>query len=141
MIDQILLLINDEEIIEFVVFVCDECLVVRVREDLFLVSSISMDELINYVGLQIGEGYVFWIYVILLFIGVFEYDEIVQMYFWQLENGYDLFMIVNEIQGFIWDDGGFVNYDCSVEKWLRIQILVLFYEVNSGVFIVFVSVY
>lgn len=140
-IDQILLSTNDEEIIEFAASIRDERLVVRAREDALSASSTSTDDLIDYVGSQIREGHVLWTHVTSPFVGASEYDEIVQTYFRQLENGYDSLMTVNEIQGFIWDESGSLNYDRSVEKWPRTQTLAPLYEVNSGAFIASTSVY
>ncbi len=141
LIDRVLLSTNDEEIMDFAASVKDKRLEVRAREESLSASCTSTDDLITYVGSQVEEGHVLWTHVTSPFIGAAQYDEILRTYLRELDNGYDSLMTVSELQGFIWDDNGSVNYDRGVEKWPRTQTLAPLYEVNSGAFIAPASVY
>ena len=55
--------------------------------------------------------------------------------------GFDSLMTVTEIQSFIWDDSGPINYDRTEEKWPRTQTIKPIYEINSGVFLADCEIY
>lgn len=141
LIDKIILSTNDEEILDFAASLGDRRLDLRTRDESLAANSTSTDQLIEYAGSQVDEGHLVWTHVTSPFIGAVEYDEMLRTYLRELMNGYDSLMTVTELQGFIWDESGPVNYDRSVEKWPRTQTLNPLYEVNSGAFVAPVSVY
>ena len=51
------------------------------------------------------------------------------------DDDYDSLMTVNKIQTFLWDREKPINYDRSIEKWPRTQVLPELFEINSGFFI------
>lgn len=50
-------------------------------------------------------------------------------------------MGVLELQTFVWDTEGSLNYDRNVEKWPRTQTLKPVFEINSSVFIADIGIY
>ncbi|AKO51593.1 acylneuraminate cytidylyltransferase [Marinobacter psychrophilus] len=141
MIDRIILSTNDEEIMDFAASLGNPRLDVRLRDESLASSITSTDELIEYVSSLIDDGHVIWTHVTSPFLDADVYDELLKTYLRELDNGYDSLMTVTELQGFIWDDAGPVNYDRGVEKWPRTQTLTPLYEVNSGAFVASASVY
>ena len=140
-IDEIVLSTNDFEIIEFAQSVQDKRLVVHKRDEELALSSTSTDELVAHAASLVSEGHILWTHVTSPFINADQYDDIVDIYFKQLEFGFDSLMTTSKIYGFLWKNGVPLNYDRAKEKWPRTQTLEPIHEVNSGAFIAPLSVY
>jgi CMP-N-acetylneuraminic acid synthetase len=81
-----------------------------------------------------------WTHVTSPFIGENDYTDMIEAYFSALKYGtHDSLATVTVIQKFLWNGAGPINYDRKVEKWPRTQTLKPIYELNSGAFIVDVS--
>ena len=131
---------DDEKVKEIAKSFVSSKIVIDDRPVQLATSSTSTDDLIEYVPSLISEGPVLWTHVTSPFIGTNDYSQAIQIYFENLHKN-DSLMSVTQIQKFIWDDFGPINYDLSKEKWPRTQTLTPLYDINSGIFLTDVEVY
>lgn len=134
-IDKIYLSTDDIDILDFANGLSNNKIIPYERSDSLAASTTSTDELIEHACQIISEGPILWTHVTSPFCNSYLYDEIIKSYFKVLADGFDSLMTVTELQGFIWDERGPLNYDRTVEKWPRTQTLSSLYEVNSAAFI------
>ncbi|MFD2655564.1 cytidylyltransferase domain-containing protein [Gracilibacillus thailandensis] len=140
-IDEIILSTNDEEIINYASTLDISNLIVDVRDDRLCSNQTSTDELIEYAGKIVQEGHILWTHVTSPFITEEVYTKAIAEYAAGLKAHYDSLMTVSTINGFIWNEGGPVNYDYTNEKWPRTQTISPLYEINSGIFLASTNVY
>lgn len=105
-------------------------------------SSTSTDTLIRHIPEIISQGIVLWTHVTAPFVDNETYSHAIRR-FWETtkQNEHDSLMAVNEVQTFLWNANGPVNYDRNKEKWPRTQTLPKWYEVNSAFFIATIESY
>jgi len=100
-------------------------------------SSTSMDDFILYIPTIITQGIIFWVHVTEPFADEHIYNAVIESYHQNVVNGsHDSLLTVTNLQTFVWDQNGPVNYDRSVQKWPRSQDLPPMYEVNCAVFMI-----
>lgn len=134
-IDEVVLSTNDEDILDYARTVGSDKLTIHRRADALCTSATSTDELMAHVVELIPEGHVLWTHVTSPFVNAVCYDQMIERYFEQLEQGYDSLMSTTLIRSFLWNEDGPINYDRAVEKWPRTQTLPAVHEVNSAAFI------
>jgi len=136
LINRIVVSTNDKKVIEIAKSFKNGRIEIDVRPENLALSSTSTDEVIDYVPTIIASKHILWTHVTSPFITSDSLDKGIQLYYDNLEKGYDSLMTVNKIQTFLWDDNDKpYNYDRDVEKWPRTQTLAPLYELNSGFFI------
>lgn len=140
-IHQIILSTNDDELIQVANSLNLEKLIISRRKEDLCTSQTSTDDLINHVPDLIEEGHVLWTHVTSPFLNSHLYEKVINAYQEGLKEGYDSLMTTTELQTFIWNQSGPVNYDRRVEKWPRTQTLEPLYEVNSGAFLCHIDFY
>ena len=134
-VDSVVLSSNDKEVIKYANGLKNTKLRVHVREESLSSSLTSTDALVGHALDLIQDGHILWTHVTSPFCDARLYQSILDAYKKVLLDGFDSLMTVNEIQGFVWDKNGPINYDREQEKWPRTQTLSPFYEVNSAVFL------
>lgn len=134
-IDNIVLSSNDPRILEFASKYKDSRLIIDERPDYLGSNQTTTDELIKYVPSVISEGHVLWTHVTSPFLKEGDYNQIIECYFKQLEDGYDSLMTVLKLQTFIWDKKKPVSYERNGLKWPMTQNIEPLFEVDSGVFL------
>jgi CMP-N-acetylneuraminic acid synthetase len=141
LVDTIVVSTNDNEVKKVVERFGDK-IIVDNRPEHLASSSTSTDDLIKYVPKIIKSGHVLWTHVTSPFLKAEHYDLAIKTYLKNLEEDtFDSLMSVNNLQTFLWDKNGSINYDRNKEKWPRTQTLPKLYEINSGIFINSVSKY
>ncbi|MUU79064.1 acylneuraminate cytidylyltransferase family protein [Winogradskyella endarachnes] len=141
LVDNIVVSTNDNEVKKIVERFGDK-IIVDNRPEHLASSSTSTDDLIKYVPKIIKSGHVLWTHVTSPFLKSEHYDLAIKTYLKNLEEDtFDSLMSVNNLQTFLWDKNGSINYDRNKEKWPRTQTLPKLYEINSGIFINSVSNY
>ncbi|WP_299108173.1 acylneuraminate cytidylyltransferase family protein [uncultured Winogradskyella sp.] len=141
LVDTIVVSTNDNEVKKIVERFGDK-IIVDNRPEHLASSSTSTDDLIKYVPKIIKSGHVLWTHVTSPFLKAEHYDLAIKTYLKNLEEDtFDSLMSVNNLQTFLWDKNGSINYDRNKEKWPRTQTLPKLYEINSGIFINSVSKY
>ncbi len=140
-IDKIYLSSDDDVVLNIGRSMQDKRIVIDKRPDYLCQSSTSTDDVVRYVPDLIKEdATIIWTHVTSPFLKAETYEKMLHMYYENLSE-YDSLMSVNELRTFIWNKGGAVNYNRSVEKWPPTQTLQTWYEINSGVFIADRSIY
>jgi CMP-N-acetylneuraminic acid synthetase len=134
-IDKIIVSSNDIRILEFSSKYKDSRITLDERPDYLGSNTTTTDELIHYVANIITEGHVLWTHVTSPFLTEYDYTQIIESYFKELENGYDSLMTVLKLQGFIWDKNKPISYNRKDLKWPMTQNIEPLYEVDSGVFL------
>lgn len=134
-IDEVVLSTNDEDILAYAETIDCNKLTIHRRADALCTSATSTDELMAHVVDLIPEGHILWTHVTSPFVNAACYDQMIDRYFEQLEQGYDSLMSTTLIRSFLWNESGPINYDRAVEKWPRTQTLPAVHEVNSAAFI------
>lgn len=106
------------------------------RPDFLALSSTNLSDLVNYVPSICANENILWTHVTSPFVSHEDYENVIEMYFKELTNGYDSLMSVKPFQNFLWDSekGGIINKNSEL-KWPRTQDLKLWYEVDSAIFI------
>jgi CMP-N-acetylneuraminic acid synthetase len=136
LINKVVVSTNDKKVIEIAKSFKNSRIEIDVRPENLALSSTSTDQVIDYVPTIIYSELILWTHVTSPFITSDCLDKGIQLYYDNLEKGYDSLMTVNKIQTFLWDDNEKpYNYDRDVEKWPRTQTLAPLYELNSGFFI------
>lgn len=141
LIDEIILSTNDADIISFAQSLSEPRLHLHQREEHLAYSETSTDHLVAHAHELVPNGHVLWTHVTSPFITDKHYDQIINIYFEQLGQGYDSLMTTTAIHAFLWQDEQPINYDRSIEKWPRTQTLKPVHEINSGVFLASSIVY
>lgn len=141
LIDEIVLSSNDSNVLAFAESLSEPRLRLHQRVEILASSQTSTDQLVAHALGLIPEGHILWTHVTSPFITEKHYDEAIESYFQQLENGYDSLMTVGVIHGFLWKNEKPLNYDRRIEKWPRTQTLEPVYEVNSGIFLASSNIY
>ena len=134
-VDRIVLTTNDTEILDYASTLQTPKLQLHHRDDALSSSSTSTDQLVGHALELIPEGHILWTHATSPFISARHYDEIIECYLRQLNEGYDSLMTTTLMHGFLWQDGKPLNYNRDIEKWPRTQTLKPVHEVNSGVFL------
>lgn len=145
-IDSVVLSTNDAKILNFANDLdAGGRLLVHHREDALSANTTSTDALIEHARDLIGKldpnAHVLWTHVTSPFISAERYAHIVTSYAQALSEGYDSLVTTTQIHAYLWDEGGPINYDRSVEKWPRTQTLRPVHEVNSAAFLAPLAVY
>lgn len=104
-------------------------------------SSTTTDALIEHVAELIPKGHILWTHVTSPFLDRRTYDTLIKDYWASLAIGHDSLMTVTQIQNFLWNETGPINYDKAIEKWPRTQTLDPLYIINSGAFIASAEIY
>lgn len=134
-IDEVVLTTNDDDILAYAESLGDTRLRLHRRVEELSSSETSTDQLVAHALELIPEGHILWTHVTSPFITAKHYDDVIQSYFKQREQGYDSLMTTTKIHGFLWQDEQPMNYDRAIEKWPRTQSLAAVHEVNSGAFL------
>lgn len=140
-IDKIYLSTNDEEILDYAKSLNNSRIILHKRAEYLSSSETSTDELVAHALDLIQEGDILWTHVTSPFLNASAYDEIVDKYEKEKNNGYDSLMSTSLIHGFLWDKDGPINYDRTKEKWPRTQTIKPIHEVNSAVFLTNTNIY
>lgn len=139
-IDKIFVSTNDTKVINISKSFGSQKIKIIRRPDILASSSASTDDLIKYVSEIMPEGHIMWTHVTSPFIGSETYSRIIEAYFKNLHL-YDSLMTVTKLQKFIWNNVEPINYDVTIEKWPRTQMIEPLWEVNSGAFIATKKIY
>ncbi|MDV2857235.1 acylneuraminate cytidylyltransferase family protein [Oceanimonas sp. CAM02] len=134
-IDEVVLTTNDDDILAYAESLGDPRLRLHRRVEELSSSETSTDQLVAHALELIPEGHILWTHVTSPFITAKHYNDVIQSYFKQREQGYDSLMTTTAIHGFLWQDEQPMNYDRAIEKWPRTQTLAPVHEVNSGAFL------
>ena len=134
-IHQIYLSTNDEEILNYAASLNEPKIVLHKRAEELSSSQTSTDQLVAHALELIQQGEILWTHVTSPFLTARVYDQIIETYFKEKQNGYDSLMTTNLIHGFLWNQNGPVNYDRNQEKWPRTQTLEPIHEINSAIFL------
>jgi N-acylneuraminate cytidylyltransferase len=144
LIDEIILSTNDEYSIEIGIGFSkiDDRVKVIVRPDTLASSATDLVDLVRYVPGICSNQHILWTHVTSPFVTADNYDAAIQVYFLQLEAGFDSLMSVKRFQNFLWskDKKDIINRKDN-KKWPRTQDLEELYEVDSAVFIAGKDVY
>lgn len=134
-IDEVVLTTNDDDILAYAESLGNSRLRLHRRVEELSSNETSTDQLVAHALELIPEGHILWTHVTSPFITAKHYNDVIQSYFKQREQGYDSLMTTTEIHGFLWQDEQPMNYDRAIEKWPRTQTLAPVHEVNSGAFL------
>lgn len=134
-IHQIYLSTNDEEILDYAASLNDSKIVLHKRTEELSSSQTSTDQLVAHALDLIQQGEILWTHVTSPFLTASIYDQIIETYLKEKQNGYDSLMTTNLIHGFLWNQNGPINYDRQQEKWPRTQTLEPIHEINSAIFL------
>lgn len=140
-IDEVVLTTNDADILAYAESLDEPRLRLHRRVEELSSSATSTDQLVAHALELIPEGHILWTHVTSPFITAKHYDEVIQTYREQREQGYDSLMTTTAIHGFLWQDEQPLNYDRTIEKWPRTQTLAPVHEVNSGAFLAPAALY
>lgn len=140
-IDEVVLTTNDADILAYAESLDEPRLRLHRRVEELSSSATSTDQLVAHALELIPEGHILWTHVTSPFITAKHYDEVIQAYREQREQGYDSLMTTTGIHGFLWQDEQPMNYDRTIEKWPRTQTLAPVHEVNSGAFLAPAALY
>lgn len=139
-IDKIIVSTNDEEVKNIALSFGNKRIFINDRPDHLASSTTSTDSLIKYVPNIIENGTVLWTHVTSPFVNEKLYDDMIELYFNNLDKA-DSLMSVTKIQKFFWSKEKPINYDKSKEKWPRTQTIEPIYEINSGAFMADIEIY
>lgn len=134
LIDKIIVSTNDRLVFEIAESFNSPRIQILDRPEHLASSAASTDELIKYVPSIMPEGHILWTHATSPFVSARLYDQIIQVYFSNLEF-YDSLMTVTKVQKFLWSKDTSINYDRNREKWPRTQTLDPVWEVNSAAFV------
>lgn len=143
-IDQIVLSTNDEISIAIAkdLDASESKIKVIQRPEELCLDSTPLSELIKYVPTIITEGHILWGHATTPFATAEVYDQIVDLYFKKLGEGFDSLISTMELQNFILNsEAKIINYEHTDGKWPRTQDLPVLYEVNHAVFMVSRDIY
>lgn len=140
-IDEVILTTNDADILAYAESLGEPRICLHRRTEELSSSATSTDQLVAHALDLIPEGHILWTHVTSPFIAAKHYDDLIQTYFAQREQGYDSLMTTTAIHGFLWLDEQPMNYDRALEKWPRTQTLKAVQEVNSGAFLAPAKIY
>lgn len=140
-VDEIVLSTNDKEILDYANKLNNAKIRIHKRSEELSSSATSTDQLIGHALELIPSSHILWTHVTSPFITEEHYNQIIDTYFEQLNNGYDSLMTTTPVYGFFWRDEKPFNYDPKVEKWPRTQTLKPLQEVNSGAFLAASKIY
>lgn len=132
-IDTIVVSTNDHEVMAVAESFGSKKIIIDVRPEHLATSSASTDDVVKYVPTIIKDEHILWTHVTSPFISISTFEKAIEQYF--SDDDYDSLMTVNKIQTFLWDREKPINYDRSIEKWPRTQVLPELFEINSGFFI------
>lgn len=134
-IDEVVLTTNDADILAYAESLDEPRLRLHRRVEALSSSTTSTDQLVAHAFELIPEGHILWTHVTSPFITGKHYDDVIQAYLEQREQGYDSLMTTTAIHGFLWQYEQPMNYDRTMERWPRTQTLAPVHEVNSGAFL------
>jgi CMP-N-acetylneuraminic acid synthetase len=140
-VDRVVLSTNDPEILDYARNLGNHRLQVHHRDDALGSSKTSTDDLVSHALSLIPEGHIMWTHVTSPFVGATLYTEVIAAYHAALGAGYDSLMSTTPLHTFLWDKHGPINYNRSIEKWPRTQMLEPVHEVNSAIFLAHVQIY
>lgn len=140
-INAIYLSTNDDEILDYAASLNNQKIIIHKRVEELSSSQTSTDDLVAHALDLIKDGDILWTHVTSPFLTSKVYDQIIEKYIAEQENGYDSLMTTNLIHGFLWNKKNPINYDRSVEKWPRTQMLEPIHEINSAVFLANAKIY
>ncbi|WP_444989130.1 acylneuraminate cytidylyltransferase family protein [Halomonas mongoliensis] len=134
-ITEVVLTTNDADILAYAESLDHPRLRLHRRVEELSSSATSTDQLVAHALELIPDSHILWTHVTSPFITAKDYDDVIQAYWEQREQGYDSLMTTTAIHGFLWQDEQPMNYDRTIEKWPRTQTLAPVHEVNSGAFL------
>ncbi|PJJ84056.1 acylneuraminate cytidylyltransferase family protein [Mucilaginibacter auburnensis] len=136
-VDEIILSTNDPESIKVAEAINSSKVRIVQRPEHLCLSSTNLQDLINYVPEVTDAEHIFWVHVTSPLVLASDYEQAVDVYKEQLQNGYDSLVSVSKIQQFLWDEERmeYISHDSKKLKWPRTQDLKVFYELNSAMFI------
>jgi CMP-N-acetylneuraminic acid synthetase len=145
-IDKIVVSTDDEEVIS----ICETVLSSSTKEYSFdqrpkelASSTTTTDDLIRYVAKIIPEGDILWTHVTSPFITSNLYSDAITVYQeLKKKKQCDSLTTVTKHQKYFWNKQGKpINYNRSIEKWPRTQIMEPIFELNSGMFLCNAKIY
>lgn len=140
-IDEIVLTTNDADILTYAESLGEPRLRLHRRVEELSSSTTSTDQLVAHALELVPEGHILWTHVTSPFITEKHYDDVIDTYAEQRDQGYDSLMTTTAIHGFLWQKEQPMNYDRAIEKWPRTQTLTPIHEVNSGAFLAPAALY
>jgi len=111
-------------------------LTVRERPDHLGRSSTTTDALIAYALDTLPCEVLAWTHVTSPLFSARSYERAFDAFHARDSERHDSLMTVTPLHGFVWDEGGPLNYPRGPLRWPRTQDLRPLYEVNSALFIV-----
>ena len=140
-IGRIVLSTNDTQVISQASEMALRKLCIDVRDDELCLSTTKLKDLIRYVPtLFEPDEIVVWTHVTSPMFDEQSYANAISAYATNLTN-HDSLMTVSELQNFVFDANGPVNFSDAQLGWPRTQDLPAWYEVNSACFIAHVTIY
>ncbi len=105
-----------------------------------LAISDSLDKFVAYVPSVIETGVVCWVHATSPFFGAESFKRAILEYNTYVLNGrFDSLMGVSKLHNFFWRDGSCISHDRNLVKWPQTQDISPFFEVNSTIFMIDVS--
>lgn len=135
-IDEVVLDTNDPAVLGLGHAANHDRLRVNERPDELGRSETSTDELIAYALSVVDADVLLWTHVTSPFLEASHYASILTSYDDALRRGFDSLMTVTPIRTFLWTKDGPMNYAPDERRWPRTQDIEPVYEVNSGAFVV-----
>lgn len=114
------------------------------RPDHLAQSQTNLTDLVNYVPSICNNEHILWTHVTSPLVIAEDYEQAIDLYFENINQGYDSLMSVKEIQNYIWSESGnkvLNRKEGDLKKWPRTQDLEKIFEVNSAIFIASKKIY
>ncbi len=144
-LSEIIVSTNDEESIRTAKKLAGDSkhITILPRPEHLCLDSTPLTDLIVYAGSVASSPHIIWGHVTTPFITGAIYDEAIDAYFKNLQQGFDSLISVTPFRNYLIDPekGTLINVKEKGEKWPRTQDLPLLYEVNHAMFIAPASIY
>jgi len=138
-VDEIVVTSNYDEAIEQVKAIAKDDPRVKIdyRPEYLCQPTTIVKELIAYMPTITQGEHILWLHVTSPFVKAQDYQNAIERYFEELNNGYDSIMSVTEIKNFLWSDSEkkIINAPHSDNIWIQTQDLEPLYEINHAFYI------
>lgn len=136
-IDEIIFSSNDEECIKIAekYSVKDSRIKIKIRPTDLCLDTTNLQDLIGYVPTITDAEHILWGHVTTPVVDGIDYDNAIEDYIKNLNNGYDSLVSVLELKNFLLDkDGKLINNSTDI-PWPRTQDLEPLFEINHAMFL------
>lgn len=142
-IDEIILSTNDEECATIAQKIGgnDSRLRIVERPTELCTDATNLQDLIAYVPTITKANHIIWGHVTTPIVDANDYDEGLNTYFAQLQNGYDSLVGVTELKNFLLNKDGKIINNTTPIPWPRTQDLETLFEINHTMFIASRTIY